>query len=63
MAIEFRVAPGINPKGSGDFYQEYFSFMEQLGIPQEAFLTFILVVLFLLAVFFFRSDSFGSGRR
>ncbi len=63
MAIEFQVAPGISPKGSGDFIDQYFAFMASIGIPQEAFLTFVLVALFLLAAFFFRSDSFGSGRR
>ena len=63
MAIEFQAVPDAQTGGSGDILAQYFAFMEQIGVPQEAFLTFILVMLFLLAVYFFRADSFGSGRR
>ena len=63
MAIEFQAAPKGDTGESGDFLSGYFAFMDQIGVPQEAFLTFVLVIFFLLAAFFFRTDSFGSGRR
>jgi hypothetical protein len=63
MAIAFQTAPGGQSGGPVDLLTQYFIFMEKLGIPREAFLTFVLVLIFLLAAFFFRTNSFGSGRR
>ena len=63
MAIDFQPAPEVGKSVSDDLLSQYLSFMDGIGIPQEAFLTFVLVVLFLLAAFFFRTDSFSSGRR
>ena len=63
MAIEFQSAPDAGSSVSDNLLSQYFAFMEDIGIPQEAFLTFVLVILFLLAAFFFRADSFSSRRR
>jgi hypothetical protein len=63
MAIDFHQAPGVSTAKNTDVFQPAFAFLEKHGIPQETALAFGLILLFLLAVFFFRPGSFGSGGR